>query len=170
MAGEAGPRPPVEGTYLDIHASGALEDRGVAISAVIDDAHLAAWAKDSDGFVKRLGASFAAGDIAEGQVAEYDVEGLGGKGRFRASALTNSTRSLTPSISALRWAVAWLLPVWSRRRHISAPVARPRERRWAAEMRTAPRPQPMSSICSSPRSSSSLSSPFQTDSLPGPVL
>src|ERR1700728_1102925 len=81
MAGEAGPRPPVEGTYLDVHASSALQDRGVTVGAIIDDAHPAARAKDSDGFVQRRGALFAAGDVAEGQVAEYDVEGLGRKGK-----------------------------------------------------------------------------------------
>src|ERR1700689_1828310 len=81
MAGDAGPRPPVEGTRLDVRASGALENWGVSVGAVIDDAHPAARTKDSDGFVKRLGAFFAARDVAEGQVAEYDVEGPGRKGQ-----------------------------------------------------------------------------------------
>lgn len=39
MAGKAGPRPPVEATHLDVYASGALKDRGVAVSALIDDPH-----------------------------------------------------------------------------------------------------------------------------------
>src|SRR5215469_15214542 len=81
MAGKAGPRPPVEVTYLDVHASGTLKDGGVAVSAVIDNAHLPARAKDPDGFAKCPGAFFAAPDVAEGQVAEHHVERPGGKGK-----------------------------------------------------------------------------------------
>lgn len=36
MAGKAGPRPPVEATHLDVYAPGGLEDRGVAVSTLID--------------------------------------------------------------------------------------------------------------------------------------
>ena len=86
MAGKAGPRPPVEATHLDVYASGALEDRGVAVSALIDDPHAPARAKDPDRLAERPGAFFAAPDVAEGQVAEHHVERPGGKGRSRASA------------------------------------------------------------------------------------
>ena len=72
---------PVEVTYLDVHASGALEDWGVAVSAVIDDADPSARAKDPDGFAKRPGAFFAARDVAQGQVTEHHVERLGRKGK-----------------------------------------------------------------------------------------
>jgi hypothetical protein len=34
MARKAGPRPPVEVTYLDFYASGTLEDEGVAVSVL----------------------------------------------------------------------------------------------------------------------------------------
>jgi hypothetical protein len=82
MAGKAGPRPPVEATYLDVCASGALEDRGVAVSALIDDPHPSARAKDPDGLAQRPGAFFAASDVAEGQVAEHHVERPGRDGEI----------------------------------------------------------------------------------------
>jgi hypothetical protein len=59
MAGKAGPRPPVEAAYLDIYASGALENGGVAVSRLVDDSHPAARAKDPDGLAQRPGAFFA---------------------------------------------------------------------------------------------------------------
>jgi len=46
MAGKAERRPPVEATYLDLHASGAVKDGGIPVGAVIDDAHPPARAKD----------------------------------------------------------------------------------------------------------------------------
>ena len=73
MAGKAERRPPVEATYLGVHASGALKDGGVPVGAVIDDAHLPARAKDPDGFAKCPGAFFAASDVAERRVAEHHV-------------------------------------------------------------------------------------------------
>jgi hypothetical protein len=82
-------------------------------------------------------------------------------GRSRASASASATRSLTPSAAALRSAAARLLPLWSRRRHTSAPTARPAGTRRAASISTAPRPQPTSSTCSSPRRPSSSSSCVQ---------
>jgi hypothetical protein len=73
MAGKAERRPPVEATYLGVHASGALKHGGVPVGAVIDDAHLPARAKDPDGFAKCPAAFFAASDVAERQVAEHHV-------------------------------------------------------------------------------------------------
>jgi hypothetical protein len=82
VAGKAGPRPPVEATYLDVYASGALEHGGVAVSALIDDPHPSSRAKDPDGLAQRPGALFAASDVAEGQVAEHHVERPGRKGEI----------------------------------------------------------------------------------------
>lgn len=125
MAWEAECCPPVELTYLDVYASGALQDEGIEVSVPVDDAHPAARAKHPSGLAQGPGAFFAAPDVAEGQVAENYVKGPGGQREVPGIACTKSTRSLTPSIIALRSAAAWLLPVWSRRRQMSAPVARP---------------------------------------------
>jgi len=46
VAGKAERHPPVEATYLDVHASSALKDSGVAVGAVIDDARLSARGTD----------------------------------------------------------------------------------------------------------------------------
>src|SRR5258708_24422664 len=70
MAGKAERRPPVEAAYLDVHASGAVKDGGIPVSAVIDDAHPPARAKAPDGLAESPGAFLAAVDVAEGQVAE----------------------------------------------------------------------------------------------------
>ena len=86
MAGKAERCAPVEVTYLDVHASGALQDRSVAVSAVIDDAHLSARAKDPDGFAKRLGAFLAAGMLLRARLLSTTSNDSGGKGRSRASA------------------------------------------------------------------------------------
>jgi hypothetical protein len=80
VAGKTERCPPVEVTYLNVHASGAPQDGGVAVGAVIDDAHLPARAQDPDGFAKSPGAFLAAPDVVEGQVAEHHVEPPGRKG------------------------------------------------------------------------------------------
>jgi hypothetical protein len=67
-------------TYLDVHASGALKDGGVEVSALIDDAHPSPRAKDPGGLAQGPGAFFAVPDVTEGQVAEHHVEGPGGQG------------------------------------------------------------------------------------------
>ena len=79
VAGKAERRPPVEATYLDVHASSALKDGGVAVSVDIDDAHLSARAKYPDGFAESIGAFVSASDVVEGQAAEHHVERLGRK-------------------------------------------------------------------------------------------
>src|SRR5258707_7082035 len=82
MAGKAERRPPVEAAYLDVHASGAVKDGGIPVSAVIDDAHPPARAKAPDGLAESPGAFLAAVDVAEGQVAEHHVERLGREGEI----------------------------------------------------------------------------------------
>lgn len=82
VAGKAERRPPVEVTDLDVHAAGALQDGGVPVSAVIDDADPPARTKDPDGFAQSPGAFLAAPDVAEGQAAEHHVERPGGKGKI----------------------------------------------------------------------------------------
>lgn len=67
--------------YLNVCASGVLEDGGVAVSAVVDDAHLPARAKDPDGFTKCPGTFSAAVDVGEGQAAEHYVEQSRRKGQ-----------------------------------------------------------------------------------------
>ena len=79
VAGKAERRPPVEATYLDVHASSASKDWGVAVSVDIDDAHLSARAKYPDGFAESIGAFVTASDVVEGQAAEHHVERLGRK-------------------------------------------------------------------------------------------
>ncbi len=72
-------------------------------------------------------------------------------GRSVMSAVRTSTRSATPSSSALRSVFCCELSVWSARQ-MSTPIARPFGSSLAAASRTAPRPQPRSSSVSSPRS------------------
>jgi hypothetical protein len=71
--------PPVEATYLRVHASSASKDGGVAVGAVIDHAYLSTRAKYSDRFAESIGSFVTASDVTEGQVAEHHVERLGRK-------------------------------------------------------------------------------------------
>ena len=82
MAGKAERRPPVQAAYLNLHASGAVKDGGIPVSAVIDDAHSSAPAKDPDGLTQSPGAFFTAMDVAEGQVADHHIERAGRKGEI----------------------------------------------------------------------------------------
>ena len=73
-----------------------------------------------------------------------------GNGIARMSAVLTSTRSATPSRSALSIVASGRLPVRSSACHRSIPVAVPVVRRFAAPISMRPRPHPMSRTRSAP--------------------
>jgi hypothetical protein len=89
-------------------------------------------------------------------------------GRAVMSAVCSSMRSATFSSAALARVADGELPVWSGCQK-STPMARPRGSRFVAASNTAPRPHPMSSTVSSPRSRRSSRIRFQTTNLPARV-
>ena len=148
---------------------GVPQHGGVAARALIDDAQRPPGRSTRTASRSACARPEASRMLLIARLLTTTSNDAAANGRSRASASTSSTRPATPSATALRSAAARLLPLWSRRRHTSAPTARPAGSRRAASISTAPRPHPTSSRCSSPRRPSSSSSCAQIARLPGPV-